>query len=140
MSPFSNFLHELRLRKRISQTEFADLLGCGQSYVSALEVGLKGPPPDEFIARMISVLNLSENDQLRLREAVAASERKFVIDADAPPEVYELVADMKQRLSTLHPVQVRMIREILAMKEVLIEAAPVPTRRLKRRTREDARM
>ncbi|RBJ64638.1 hypothetical protein C3L29_040655 [Pseudomonas sp. MWU12-2534b] len=89
---------------------------------------------------MISALNLSENDQHRLQEAVAASERKMVLDVDAAPEVYQLVADMKQRLATLHPAQARMIREILAMKEVLIEAVPVPARRLKRRKREDARM
>jgi predicted transcriptional regulator len=46
MSPFSHFLHELRLQHQIRQSELAELLGYEQSYISALEVGIKGPPTE----------------------------------------------------------------------------------------------
>lgn len=49
MSPFSHFLHELRLRHQIRQAELAELLGYEQSYISALEIGAKGPPTEEFV-------------------------------------------------------------------------------------------
>ena len=49
MSPFSHFLHELRLRHQIRQSELAELLGYEQSYISALEIGAKGPPTEEFV-------------------------------------------------------------------------------------------
>ena len=51
MSPFSHFLHELRLQHQIRQSELAELLGYEQSYISALEVGIKGPPTDEFVRK-----------------------------------------------------------------------------------------
>jgi len=54
MSPFSHFLHELRMRLEIRQAELAELVGYEQSYISALEVGLKGPPTQEFITRLIA--------------------------------------------------------------------------------------
>lgn len=41
MSPFSQFLHDLRMRRRLRQADLADLLGYEQSYISALEVGLR---------------------------------------------------------------------------------------------------
>jgi predicted transcriptional regulator len=47
MSPFSHFLHTLRMRLEIRQAELAALVGYEQSYISALEVGLKGPPTEE---------------------------------------------------------------------------------------------
>lgn len=41
MSPFSHFLHELRMRYDIRQVELAETMGYEQSYISALEVGIK---------------------------------------------------------------------------------------------------
>jgi transcriptional regulator with XRE-family HTH domain len=66
MSPFSHFLHDLRMRLEIRQAELAELVGYEQSYISALEVGLKGPPTQEFIARLIHALSLSPAEQQHL--------------------------------------------------------------------------
>ncbi|WP_287879509.1 helix-turn-helix transcriptional regulator [Aquitalea sp.] len=140
MSPFAHLLHELRMRFGIRQGDLAELVGYEQSYVSALEVGIKGPPPPAFVNKLISALHLASHDQERLHAAVTASQRKLVIDVDAPQEVYHLVADLHQHLATLHPAQVRMIREVLSMREVLAEPVPEPVRRLKRRKKEEARM
>ena len=73
MSPFSHFLHELGLRFEIRQAELARLVGYEQSYISALEVGLNGPPTQEFITRLIQAVALSPPEQLQLRNAVGAS-------------------------------------------------------------------
>lgn len=78
MSPFSHFLHELRLQHQIRQSELAELLGYEQSYISALEVGIKGPPTEEFVEKLITALDLPPTAQLELREAIAASDRKLV--------------------------------------------------------------
>ena len=59
MSPFSHFLHELRLRLEIRQADLAKLVGYEQSYISALEVGLKGPPTQEFITRLIQAVAIA---------------------------------------------------------------------------------
>ena len=44
MSPFSQLLAETRRRHGLRQIDLAELLGYEQTYLSALEVGAKGPP------------------------------------------------------------------------------------------------
>lgn len=128
------------MRYGIRQGDLAELIGYEQSYVSALEVGIKGPPLPAFVDRLIKAFDLPPGDQVRLHAAVAASQRKLVIDVDAAQEVYHLIADLQQHLPTLHPAQIRMIREVLSMREVLAEPIPEPIRRLRRRKKEEARM
>lgn len=67
MSPFSHFLHELRLRHQIRQSELAELLGYEQSYISALEIGAKGPLTEEFVERLIVALSLPPSEQAQVR-------------------------------------------------------------------------
>ena len=140
MSPFSHFLHELRLRLEIRQADLAKLVGYEQSYISALEVGLKGPPTQEFITRLIQALALSPSEQQQLRNAVGASERKLVIDADTPQDIYWLLKDLRDQVDSLSPVQIRMMRELLSMRGAITEELPDPVRRLKRRRKEEATM
>lgn len=140
MSPFSHFLHELRLRLEIRQADLAKLVGYEQSYISALEVGLKGPPTQEFITRLIHAVALSPAEQQQLRNAVGASERKLVIDADTPQDIYWLLKDLRDQVDSLSPVQIRMMRDLLSMKGAIKEELPDPVRRLKRRRKEEATM
>ena len=140
MSPFSHFLHELRLRLEIRQAELAKLVGYEQSYISALEVGLKGPPTQEFITRLINAVALSPDEQQQLRNAVGASERKLVIDADTPQDIYWLLKDLRDQVDSLSPVQIRMMRDLLSMRGAITEELPDPARRLKRRRKEEATM
>ncbi|NMM27509.1 MAG: helix-turn-helix domain-containing protein [Glaciimonas sp.] len=140
MSPFSHFLHELRLRLEIRQADLAKLVGCEQSYISALEVGIKGPPTQEFITRLIQVLALSPVEQQQLHNAIAGSERKLIIDADTPEDRYWLLKDLRDQFESLSPVQIRMMRDLLSMKAAIKEELPDPVRRLKRRRKEEATM
>ncbi len=140
MSPFSHFLHELRIRLEIRQAELAELVGYEQSYISALEVGLKGPPTPEFIERLIKALSLSISEQQQLHDAVGASQRKLIIDADTPQDIYWLLKDLREQVTSLSPVQIRMMRDLLRMKGAIAEELPDPVRRLKRRRKEEATM
>jgi transcriptional regulator with XRE-family HTH domain len=140
MSPFSHFLHELRLRHQIRQSELAELLGYEQSYISALEVGIKGPPTEEFVQKLITTLALPPSAQLELKEAVAASDRKLSIPADSPPSHYRMLKELRDQFDSLHPLQVRLIQEALAMRGSLVDSQPEPIRRIKRRRREEATM
>jgi transcriptional regulator with XRE-family HTH domain len=140
MSPFSHFLHELRLRHQIRQSELAELLGYEQSYISALEVGIKGPPTEEFVQKLITTLALPPSAQLELKEAVAASDRKLSIPADSPPSHYRMLKELRDQFDNLHPLQVRLIQEALSMRGSLVDPQPEPIRRIKRRRREEATM
>lgn len=139
MSPFSESMHSLRVRHGLRQVELSKLIGYEQSYISALEVGLKTPPTDEFVERFATAMQLTENEQKALRAAAQASERKLVIAPDAPADIFWLLSDLRQEISRLTPAQVRMIREILALRGTLHETRE-PVLRLKRRTKMEAAM
>lgn len=140
MSPFSEFLHALRMRRGLRQADLAELLGYEQSYISALEVGLKGPPTSEFLGRLIQALALPTSEQHELHAVTHASQRKLVIDPDAPPDIYWLLTDLRDTLSRLSPSQVKIIREVLGMQVALAGERAESVHRLKRRRKEEATM
>ncbi len=115
MSPFADQLKLFRIRLGLRQTELAEQVGYEQSYVSALELGLKGPPTDEFVKKLIGVLKLSHEDQQSLNEAVAASQRKISIPPEAPAEIYWLCHKLRQQIERLHPVQIELIETALSL-------------------------
>lgn len=139
MSPFSEFLHSIRVKHDLRQVELAKLVGYEQSYISALEVGLKGPPTEEFVERLTAAVPLTKEEQEALRAAAQASHRKLVIEPDAPADIYWLLRDLRGEVEHLTPAQVRMIREVLAFRGAMHESRE-PARRLKRRTSMEAPM
>jgi transcriptional regulator with XRE-family HTH domain len=139
MSPFSQLLHDLRVRHGLRQAELAERIGYEQSYISALEVGLKGPPTEEFLDRVANAMSLGDEERHQLWVAAQASQRKLVIDPDAPPDIYWMLNDLRSEVDRLTPVQVRMIREVIAMRSAMSESRE-PEHRLKRRRKEEAPM
>lgn len=140
MSPFARYLHDLRLRHGIRQSELAELVGYEQSYISALETGIKGPPNDEFVGKLVVSLEISEAEQETLREAIAASQRKLLLDPESSEEMFLLFKELREQIHVLHPVQIKMIRDALALKRSLAEWQPEPVRRIRRRRSTEAAM
>lgn len=129
------------MRHGIRQNELAELIGYDQTYISALEVGLKGPPTPEFVDKLIEGLALSRAEEAALRSAAEVSDRKLVLDADSHPEIYLMLAALKRRLRVLHPAQARMIRELVDLPDTVRQQEHEPVKRLRRRkTEEGARM
>lgn len=141
MSPFAHLLHDLRMRFGIRQSELAALIGYDQTYISALEVGTKGPPPREFVQRLMEAFALSDSEQRELCEAVSASQPRLVIDRDSPQEVFWMVAKLRERLSGLHPAQIRIITDIMEFPDALAKhSRPAAVERLKRRKNKEDKM
>lgn len=129
------------MRHGIRQNELAELIGYDQTYISALEVGLKGPPTPEFVDKLVEGLALSRAEEAALRSAAEVSDRKLVLDADSHPEIYLMLAALKRRLRELHPAQARMIRELVDLPDTVRQQEHEPVKRLRRRkTEEGARM
>lgn len=116
MSPFSIDLRNLRDHQGLRQSELAAKLGYEQSYVSALEVGTKGPPTPEFVERLIECLALDMEWQRRLWEAYTMSQRKFVLPLQASPEMYRLCHELRAQIDRLHPAQIELIRFALHLR------------------------
>jgi transcriptional regulator with XRE-family HTH domain len=115
MSPLSKMLQELRNRRGMRQKELAHLVGYEQSYLSALEIGTKGPPTGEFIDKLSNALNLDEEEQAELDTALAMSDRKFVIPVNASQRLYELCFELRQTADQLLPSQIEMMLKVLQL-------------------------
>ena len=139
MSPFSHLLHDLRLRYGVSQAELAERIGYEQSYLSSVEIGLKGPPANEFVDRLSTGLALTLDEKTALYEALEASQRKLVIDAGSPGEIFLLLRDLREGIDRLSAEQICLIRGIVNLPSSM---NPVPnrTRRLKRKPKEEITM
>lgn len=133
MSPFAHYLHKLRMTRNIRQTDLAKMTGYEQSYVSALEVGLKSPPTEEFVAKLIAVLKMTADQAQEAREEAEASQRKFILEAEAHQDIYRMVNIMRTRVNRLHPKQIKMICDVMEMIDEMPPRQPEPLRRLPRR-------
>ena len=137
MSPFSRHLVELRRRHGLRQGELASKLGCPQSYLSAIEGGLKGPPTAEFVERLSKTLSLPVSETRELVDVLEASQLKLAIALDANEDIFWLLKDLREQLPALSPLQVRMIRDIIRLRDPQIADQ---TLSLKQQVMEGARM
>jgi transcriptional regulator with XRE-family HTH domain len=140
MSPFSLCLITLRTRPGLRQGELASLVGYEQSYISALEVGLKGPPTIELVERLCEALSLSSDEKQALYQALGASQRKFTVDVDAREDVYWMFRDLREYLPELPEAQVRMIRDLVRLRDPQQRQALKPLRSVKRNKVEEVVM
>lgn len=127
-------MHELRVSLDLRQFEMAERLGYEQSYVSAIEVGIKGPPPKKFVSLLIDNLKLDESWQARLWDALELSQRKIVLPNETPEAVYRLCNELRLQLDQLHPTQVELIRIALKLPRKLATEVLPTQRRIRRRS------
>lgn len=115
MSPFSLYLVALRNRVGLRQGKLAELLGYEQSYLSALELGTKGPTNQEFLFKLVSVLKLDETEQQLLANAVRESKQRFVLPKDVSPDTFRMCSELWEKVDQLQAPQVAAIRAIVAI-------------------------
>ncbi|WP_412023486.1 helix-turn-helix domain-containing protein [Burkholderia cepacia] len=141
MSPFSEQLRALRLRYGIRQTDLAEAIGFEQSYVSAIELGTKGPPSIEFVERVSAHLRLSADEDSGLREALHVSRRNFSIPQTASAAVFRLCSELWCELDRLTDTQIRVMRDVIAMRpEIGLSADRQIVGRVVRRDKEGTKM
>ena len=133
MSPFSELLRELRIARGLRQGDFADKIGYPQSYISGLELGIKGPPNETFLQNLTDALKLSEEEKKEVMESVAASQKHIIVPVEASSEVYVLCHQLGQQLDRLHPTQINLIRTALELPIVCDLSNKRVATRIKRR-------
>ncbi len=124
MSPFSKLLGDLRKSRGFRQNKFAELIGYEQSYISALELGTKGSPSSDFIAKLNEVLDLNAKEQEQVENALARSTRKFILPTNASASLYEFCYALNQTAIRMKPKQLEMMTTILRLIDEPVETAP----------------
>ncbi|HBD37908.1 MAG TPA: hypothetical protein DC084_30440 [Cupriavidus sp.] len=134
MSPFSFLLNKLRLENGLRQADLAERMGYEQTYLSALEVGAKGPPTRQFVERLIYVLDLDKSMATQLFEAWDDSQRQIEIPPYASRDTYLTLNLLRRKIDQLHPAQLEVIRLALQLPDELKKVTPQPElRRIRRR-------
>lgn len=128
------------MKHGIRQVDLAALIGYDQTYISAIESSLKGPPTSEFVCKLGEALSLTQQELLELRAAADASQRKLIVDLDTPEDAYWLLKDLRDNFQSLNSTQIRVIRDILRLSGDENKLSSEPVRRIRRRSRSEAVM
>jgi transcriptional regulator with XRE-family HTH domain len=140
MTPFGSLLSEIRINHNLRQSDLAVQLGYEQTYLSALELGVKGPPPMAFVHRLAATLNLGPDEVRLLEGALEDSNRHLVIPVEATKLVYEAVNELRRCIGSLHPAQAEMILAILKLPQTLKIPLKPELRKVRRRSPSVSRM
>lgn len=122
------------------QAELAVRLGYEQSYLSALEVGKKGPPTSEFVGRLIQLFELDSAEQAALLTSVKESQRRYVVPDGSTTELFKMMNELWGALDTLHPGQITLIRHVIALGGQISRSSRGTGRDLQRKPEEAAQM
>jgi len=109
MSPFAKYIRQLRIGHGYNQKSLAYHLGYEPSYISALERGQKGPPKQDFINRLTHGLQLTEEEQATLAQALRLSRRHISLPSQASEQEYILLHQLEPHLGHLSPLQIQLI-------------------------------
>lgn len=109
MSPFAIQLKKIRTERQLQQKTMAEIIGCEQSYLSALETDSKVPPQQEKLLQLVKKLNLSLEDEALLLMAAEKSRRSIRLPLKAQSQVFELCHKLENQLPTISAIQLELI-------------------------------
>lgn len=138
-SPISIYLRDLRLRIGMTQLDLAHSIGYEQAYVSAIELGTKNPSA-EFLAKLISAVELSEKDRKELELALKTSRRRFTLPPQVSTKTFQFCNDFWDKVERLHPALLDTMHVILNTGDQVAESPRHQPTRLRRRTKREAPM
>ena len=130
-SPFSVFFKNLRLRLGLPQSELARKLGYEQSYISAVELGNKGPSQE--LLDKLAALYLTERDHEEMMTAARESNRRFILPTEVPADTYLLCNELWAKIGDLYPAQICAIRELIKLDDQIAERPHYGVERIRRK-------
>ena len=116
MSPFAYQLKKIRTEKQLQQKIMAEIIGCEQSYLSALETDAKVPPQGEKLLQLIKKLKLTVEEESALLAAAEQSRRFIRLPLRAPTQLFEICHALEDQLPYITDIQLQMIGLALRMK------------------------
>lgn len=119
---FSILLRRIRQQRAIKQCDMATLIGCEQSYLSALERAHKHPPQKEKLEFIIKKMELSELEASQLREAASNTIKLIKIPKTVGADIREMCKLFDQTLPAISIVQVKLITLVLTLPKNELEA------------------
>jgi HTH-type transcriptional regulator, competence development regulator len=110
---FSLLLKSIRTSQGYKQYEFAKILGCEPSYLSALERGKKDPPKPDKLEKLIQRMNLSEDQARKLRNAAENRINNIKIPRESSEIVRQMFVLLNKKSSSITNYQANVISCVL---------------------------
>lgn len=77
---FGKYLKLLRESKGLTQEQLGDAVNKKKMTISLIENGKNAPPQDEFLNKLIEELNLTHEEEIKLRDLSAIARRSIPSD------------------------------------------------------------
>lgn len=114
MAPFGEWLRRYRIEHRFTLREMARRVGVSAAYLSAVEVGQKGPS-EKLLVEIVTKFGLKEEDAQELRRAADQSARtvRVQLAENRPRGDAEIAALFARNFGELDDEKKARIRKIL---------------------------
>lgn len=89
---FGEYEKQLRMKKNISLTKAAKMLGISMSYLSSLENGNRPAPSNELLLKMVDLLELNSREKNKLFDLAAESKQPPALADDLVEYIYKYPA------------------------------------------------
>jgi transcriptional regulator with XRE-family HTH domain len=116
MSPFAYHLRKIRSERQLQQKALAELIGCEQIYLCALETDAKVPPQGKKLLQLIKKLKLSPVEETELLFAAEKSKRLIRLPQKGSIELFEICHELEEQLPNISDIQLKMIGLALQFK------------------------
>ncbi|GAA6167914.1 helix-turn-helix domain-containing protein [Sessilibacter corallicola] len=113
MTPFGNYLEQLRRKRGLQQQQLAEGVGINACYISGMEGGRKNPASKEVLNRIIKVLDLSTEEVETFWLRVEQSKRSIKIPQETSAKEFELISELWKKLGSLSEPQIHIISAAL---------------------------
>lgn len=117
MTPFGEYLEQLRRSRYLQQKQIADMMGINPCYVSSLEKGRKGPPSKQVLEQLIEKLDLSQEEEDGLWKSVELSDRNLRLPINMSRQEFEFLYELRRNLGRLSQNQLVIMQTALKMGE-----------------------
>jgi len=117
MNPFATQIRKFRKERKLSQKEAANLLGWEQSYLCAIERGIKSAPQTNFVNVLIEKYRLTGEETKVLLQALKQSERRLMLPLSASEAEFELISCLREQIGQLKPHQIEMMKLALKLNQ-----------------------
>lgn len=113
MTPFGNYLEQIRRKRGLQQQQLAEMVGINACYISGMEGGRKNPASREVLNRIIKALELSAEEVEIFWLRVEQSKRTIKIPQETSAREFELISELWQKLGSLSEPQIHLISTAL---------------------------
>jgi HTH-type transcriptional regulator, competence development regulator len=120
MTPFGEYLEQLRRDRYLQQKQLADIMGINPCYVSALEKGRKGPPSKLVLEQLVEKLNLSQEEENGLWRSVELSDLNLRLPKNMTKQEFEFLYELRKNLGRLSQNQLVIMQTALRMGESVV--------------------